>query len=292
MGKVLVSIVIPVFNVEEYLEVCVFSLLHQTYKDLEFIFVDDGSTDNSLTILKDFQELDNRIRIIELKENYGPGNARNLGIEEATGKYILFVDSDDYILEDTVLKLLESWREDADICIYNGYSFNDETNEEYKRNYFYIPIEFFEKKEIKEEEKLILASLHSPCMKVYRTDFLKNKQIFFPGFIYGEDVEFWIKCLLNTNKIQYVDLMGYRRRIRKSSIMYANSLKNVEDRVNNFEELLKLCKDAPCLYSYVSQFYIPQILNKVNQRNELCLKLSSEILMKRLIQEFKLHELT
>ena len=93
----LVSIIIPVYNVEPYLEECILSLLNQTYVNTELLFINDASTDKSLELLEQYCLIDNRISIINLKENKGPGYARNIGIENAHGEYILFVDADDYI---------------------------------------------------------------------------------------------------------------------------------------------------------------------------------------------------
>lgn len=92
----LVSVVIPIFNVEKYLEKCVNSLVNQIYKNLEIILVDDGSTDNSGNIANELSKSDNRIKVYH-KKNGGLSDARNFGIKQAKGKYIGFIDSDDYI---------------------------------------------------------------------------------------------------------------------------------------------------------------------------------------------------
>lgn len=92
----LISVVVPVYNVEKYLEKCVNSLLSQTYKDIEIILVNDGSTDSSLSICQEYERLDERVKVL-CKENGGLSSARNMGIKSATGKYIAFVDSDDYV---------------------------------------------------------------------------------------------------------------------------------------------------------------------------------------------------
>ena len=94
-----ISVVVPIYNVEKYLEKCIKSILNQTYNNLEIILVNDGSTDNCLNICKKFEKIDKRIFVIN-KENGGLSEARNYGIDKATGKYITFVDSDDYIDED------------------------------------------------------------------------------------------------------------------------------------------------------------------------------------------------
>lgn len=91
-----VSIIVPIYNVEKYLNRCLDSLVNQTFKDIEIIALNNGSTDSSLDILKDYASNDNRITIID-NENLGVSKARNIGIDKASGKYIVFVDSDDWI---------------------------------------------------------------------------------------------------------------------------------------------------------------------------------------------------
>ena len=95
----LISVIVPVYNVESYLEKCIDSIIHQTYKNLEIILVDDGSTDNSGKICDVYKEKDSRIKVIH-KQNRGLSSARNCGLEIAKGEYIGFVDGDDYIAED------------------------------------------------------------------------------------------------------------------------------------------------------------------------------------------------
>ena len=99
-----ISIIVPVYNTEKYLGVCLDSLISQTYKDIEIICVDDGSTDNSLQILNDYAAKDSRIKILTQK-NQGPSVARNLGLEKAKGEYITFVDSDDWVSIDMCEKI-------------------------------------------------------------------------------------------------------------------------------------------------------------------------------------------
>ena len=97
----LVSIIVPIYNTEKYLERCIDSLINQTYKNIEIILINDGSTDNSINILKKYKKIDTRIKIID-KKNEGPNIARKTGLENADGNYIMFVDSDDYIHPNTV----------------------------------------------------------------------------------------------------------------------------------------------------------------------------------------------
>lgn len=99
-----ISIIIPVYNPGKFINKCLNSIIHQTFKNIEILCIDDGSTDNSLNILKEFQKNDKRIRIFS-QENLGAAASRNLGIENSKGNYILFVDADDWIEEDMCEKL-------------------------------------------------------------------------------------------------------------------------------------------------------------------------------------------
>ncbi len=128
-----ISVVVPVYNTSRFLRQCVDSLINQTLKDVEFIFVDDGSTDDSLEILKQYQEKDERVKILH-QENLHAGVARNNGMKQATGKYILFLDSDDYF----DLKLLEeafccAEKKQAEVVFWGHYIYDNQTGEIRKR---------------------------------------------------------------------------------------------------------------------------------------------------------------
>jgi glycosyltransferase involved in cell wall biosynthesis len=111
-----VSVIVPVYNVYEYIEKCLDSLVNQTYKNIEIILINDGSTDNSLDIIKKYQKKHENIIVIN-QENHGQGYARNKGIEKSNGEFIMFVDSDDYVDTDIVKKLVGSIKDnDAVVC--------------------------------------------------------------------------------------------------------------------------------------------------------------------------------
>lgn len=115
----LVSIIVPVYNAKNYLEKCINSLINQIYKNIEIILVDDGSTDGSSEICDFYSKKDNRIRVIHQK-NSGPSHARNVGIDNANGDFICFVDSDDYIVDSMIdIITTDMLREDVSICAYD-----------------------------------------------------------------------------------------------------------------------------------------------------------------------------
>ena len=122
--KQLISVIVPVYNSEKYLKECINSILHQTYENIEIIIINDGSTDNSLLISQELQKEDKRIKIINQK-NSGVSYSRNKGIQEATGEYIMFVDSDDFIVQNYIeLMYKEITKNNYDACI-SGMTFCD-----------------------------------------------------------------------------------------------------------------------------------------------------------------------
>ena len=168
-----ISVVIPVYKVEKYLKRCVDSVLTQNYNDLEIVLVDDGSPDNCPSICDDYARLDSRVKVIH-KNNGGLSDARNTGLKEATGEYISFLDSDDYLLENF-----------SSAC------------EIVKNNQNYDVITFGEG--IDKLGKITYPI--SACMKFFRLDFLNNNNIRFLNGIYHEDVPFSLEIVLNTDKI-------------------------------------------------------------------------------------------
>ena len=124
-NKHLISIIVPVYNVEKYIDKCIKSILEQTYKNLQIILIDDGSQDKSGQICDEYELQDNRIEVIH-KKNGGLSDARNLGIKKARGEYIGFVDSDDYIsknMYEDMYKIIQE--KDSDVCICNVYNVID-----------------------------------------------------------------------------------------------------------------------------------------------------------------------
>ena len=142
MKKQKISVIIPVYNVEKYIHECIDSIIRQTYKNIEIICIDDGSSDKSYDILKEYASKDNRFILLQ-QENKGAGTARNKGLEIATGDFISFLDADDFfehdLLELALNKLQES---ESDFVIYNSDQFNDKTKQfinSYKVKYDYFP---------------------------------------------------------------------------------------------------------------------------------------------------------
>ena len=217
-----ITVIVPVYNVENYLDKCLDSLVNQTYKNLEIIVINDGSIDNSGIICQEYAQKDNRIVYIE-KENGGQSEARNMGLDRMTGSYVTFVDSDDWIELDYVEILYKKITEyQADIAVGNYYSFN-ETEGMYYFHIFgdsyhekvYDNVSIFEN--LYESQEMKSFALISVWGKLYKADLVKHLR-FDIGKL-GEDGYLNQKIYLLAEKTIYLNkgLYAYRQREGSSS---------------------------------------------------------------------------
>lgn len=187
-----ISIIVPVYNAEKYLKKCLDSLVNQTKKELEFILINDGSTDKSEEIIKTYK--DKRIKYFKNK-NQGIGKTRNFGIEKSSGKYLMFLDSDDYFSNDACEILYkEAEKEKADLIVFDYYRVE-------KGNLNEVKIESFNAANIKADPNLLLKINLGPCNKIYKTDLIKNNGIKFEESLKYEDTLFVVKAIYNAQKI-------------------------------------------------------------------------------------------
>lgn len=217
-----ITVIIPVYNVENYLNQCLDSIIKQTYKNLEIIVVNDGSTDNSGTICQEYAQKDDRIVYIE-KENGGQSEARNMGLDRMTGAYVTFVDSDDWIEIDYVENLYKKITEyQADIAVGNYYSFNEDEGMYYfhifSDSYYekvYDNVSIFEN--LYESQEMKSFALISVWGKLYKADLVKHLR-FDVGKL-GEDGYLNQKIYLLAEKTIYLNkgLYAYRQREGSSS---------------------------------------------------------------------------
>lgn len=193
-----VSIIVPVYNVEKYIHKCLDSLVNQTLKELEFIFVNDGSPDNSPKIIKEYQKKDKRIKLLN-KENGGQASARNLGLEHAKGEYIAFLDSDDYVKENMYEILYNRAKKDnLDIVICNNcLVYKDSTVENDPG------ITNKKEKIISPREYTTLSP--SPWNKIIRHEYLNQEKFKFPEGIIYEDLASIPLLGLSNPKIVYLN---------------------------------------------------------------------------------------
>lgn len=213
MCEELISIIVPVYNVYDYLDRCVKSLTTQTYQNIEIILVDDGSSDDSGKLCDLWRKKDSRIVVIH-KKNGGLSDARNAGINIAKGKYYSFIDSDDYITNDTIEKLYVSMKENkCDISICNMKHFND-NNETFD---FYIPTNHL--MVYKNLDRFKTLNQPSVCNKLFRASLFVD--IRFPKGKYFEDTYVYHELLYKANSVVLTGHDGYWYYIREGSISYS-----------------------------------------------------------------------
>lgn len=212
----LISIIVPIYNSENDLEQCIESIVNQTYKDLEIILVNDGSTDSSFSICKKWQLLDKRIKVID-KSNGGLASARNAGVDIATGEYVGFVDSDDYIEHDMYKVMISDLHNyDADIVMCNhNVIIEDENKGTTYEGYdsFLISREDLIKRMLK-YEKIFCSSVWS---KLYKRVLLEDEK-FVDEIVEGEDYYFNGRLYPLINKFYYDSMPLYNYRVRTGSM--------------------------------------------------------------------------
>lgn len=203
-----VSIIIPVYNTDEYLRECLDSVVNQTLSEIEIICVDDGSTDSSLKILKEYAEKDKRINILQ-QNNSGAGRARNNGLRLATGEFLYFLDSDDYIKEATLETLYKKAIEtDSDICLCRHVELNTQT-QEFLDCPWSLREEILPKKEsfsFKDmPENLLELCPPNLFIKLFRRSFIEEQGIFFQEIKTCNDVYFSFSSMLLAKKIATIN---------------------------------------------------------------------------------------
>ena len=245
MDNNLISIIIPVYNVEKYLEECVESVVKQTYKNLEIILVDDGSTDNSGKICDNYAVKDKRIKVIH-KENGGQSDARNAGLDICTGDFIGFIDSDDYVEADMFETLIKNiYENDADIvsCRWFTEYVNNKIKDGIGQRY------------ILNNDDIIIRGFGENLLSCGVWDKLFKKDVFesmrFPKGKIFEDTYINIKIFLNVSKVVIIPDALYHYRQRKSSVSHDVDYKQLNDQIEAYEEqqkdIVKFGKCNKCL---------------------------------------------
>lgn len=226
-----ISIIVPVYNIQEYLEKCVKSIVKQTYKNLEILLVDDGATDNSGIICNDFALKDDRIKVIH-KKNGGLSSARNEGIKHATGKYICFVDGDDFIREDYCEVLYNALIETKSDVSAVSYKEIKNSKTRIYNSAARSKKDFDDKLTVYNRNETIIQFLHWKNFriawnKLYKTKILKD--IWFKEGATFEDMYFNYKVLSRSKRVAYVNSPCYNYIRRDGSISTTYSEKNLND---------------------------------------------------------------
>jgi len=236
--KAKISIIVPVYNVEKYLDKCLVSLVNQTYQNIEIIIVNDGTTDNSGIICEKYAKLDSRIKYF-IKENGGLSDARNFGLKEATGDFIGFVDSDDWVdldMYEFLLDKIQTYQAEIAICRYRGI-YNNHVDD-YSTDYEAV----FSGKEVVKNTLLPKNDFHfnyGVINCLYRVSILDG--IEFKVGVLNEDVYFTPKVLFKCSRCIYCDISKYNYLIERPGSIMNNEIskKRIEDELNGYLEIEK-----------------------------------------------------
>ena len=245
-----ISVIVPVYNCEDYLEESLGSLLNQTFKDIEIICIDDGSNDNSLDILKSIASSDSRVKVFT-QENQGAGAVRNYGMKKASGDHVYFFDADDFLENDALEKAYSNAiRNDSDIVFFKF--------DQYKDNKFFthsgpnLEMQFasvdFENFTFDWHDYRVgpFTGPFAPWLKLYKKEFLDAHECFkFPNDLNHNDVPFHVMTFLKASKISFVPEHLYRYRIDNAGSITNNRLKKYDHifRIINIVEDFLLSED-------------------------------------------------
>ena len=232
----MISVIVPVYNVEKYIEKCLKSLVEQTLKNIEIIIVNDGSTDNSKKIISKFAEKYSNIKYYE-KTNGGLSSARNYGIKYANGEYVAFLDSDDYV-EKNLYELMykKALQENSDMveC--------DFIWEYYGKNGEIVKTKKDKRKKFKTLNQYVKNARVVACNKLIKKQIIDDFNIRFPEGLIYEDIEFFYKLFPHLNKISYVNIYGIHYVQRNGSILNSNPEK-IGDIFKILDNVIKYYRD-------------------------------------------------
>lgn len=277
-----ISVIIPVYNVEKYLRECLDSVLSQTLKEIEIICVDDGSTDCSYDILKEYGKKYRNIIVLH-QENQGSGPARNKGMEQAVGKYFCFMDADDYYVQRQALEKLFTVAEENNVLVCGG-NMIAVSDDEKKREK-----DWFSKKERKSFKDD--GCIYGYTRYIFRSEIILKNHITFPRYRRYQDPPFLLNAMVHAQEFYSVDEVIYAHRKKHKEVNFnfevtLDLLKAIKDcfktsQENNLisvhERCLKyvLFEYLPIIYKYADQSKIWELISEIN---EICKKWLGETL--------------
>ena len=254
-----ISIIIPVYKVEEYLNECVDSVLKQTYKDVEIILVDDGSPDGCPAICDMYGQKDGRVKVIH-KPNGGLSDARNCGIAAATGDYVVCLDSDDWWDgEDSLEKAVELLRTNPDILFFDRLTYCDNGSVIHPKG---LPLSAINNMGFEEALTTLMRAgkfIPSACNKFVRTSLLRENNIQFEKGLISEDIEWTYQIMQYANDLKGFDVPFYGYRRREGSITHTLKPKSINDLLYIIEKWSSKIKE-----SYMSDNLKYQLLGYLN----------------------------
>lgn len=269
------SVILPIYNVAPYLERCIQSVLNQTFADYELILVDDGSTDSSPQICDGYASESDRIHVVH-KENGGLSSARNAGMQQAKGRYIWWVDSDDWIEKDALAQLYQAAAEENPDVIKFSY-FRSENGENKETGHGLSSGEYAGADALQMLREQAFLSAGTYCLSawshVYRTDFLKEKELLFVSerAIGSEDYLFNLQVLLSAEKVCVLPVPLYYYELRMGSLTqrYKTDLPQKYTKMYTMLKTYYEQHDGLELYgSYIDRFYVWHLLRGTCIPNE------------------------
>ena len=260
MGKYKVSVIIPVYNVEKYIEKCLNSLVNQTLSDIEIIVINDGSPDNSQKIIDKFvKKYPDKVKSF-IKENGGQGSARNFGLTKASGEYIGYVDSDDFVELNMYEKMYNKAKEqNADIIICGSYNVDEITNNK---------VEDIDKIYFEDYKKNAFFGRMAVWNKIYKKEIIEKNKLEFRSKVWYEDLDFTLKALSTAKKIDYVNEPFYDYLIRQGSTMNNSNVDRNLEILLAFNQVIKnnkLKKYKDIIeYLAIDHIYISAVVRIIN----------------------------
>lgn len=248
MSKPAISVIIPVYNAQDGIKRCVDSLLNQSFKNFEIILLNDGSKDNSLNILKEYELKYSFVRVIN-KQNEGVAVTRNKGILLAEGEYTMFIDNDDFVDSDYIETFYQAIHEKKLDLVIGGYKRVNQDNQ----------IIFSQNIQQSEWSKYIIMA---PWAKIYRTEFLKTNNLEFFDYGIGEDIIFNLAAYKATDKIGLLDYKGYNWYYNSQSISNT-SQRGFSPKIDIlvlFSKIFELGKPSELEVYYLKRYYVWYLL--------------------------------
>ena len=265
-----ISVIIPVYNTGKYLGQCLGSVINQTFKDLEIICVDDGSSDNSADILQKYAQKDSRIVVKNFEKNKGVSAARNCGLDAAAGEYICFIDSDDWIEENQIETMSDTITKTASDLVINTnmISYQNDTYYPYKFQPGQLEIPDNSYIDIKKDAHNIFCG---PCNKLYSRKLIKDNNLKFPEEHIYEDMFFHFAVFAYAEKIYFYNGSKYFYRNTENSI--TTGMKNDSDKIIKiFGLIYDFYKERKLLDKDIKIYYTMPFFNVQNEETYIAFK--------------------
>ncbi|MEE0913004.1 MAG: glycosyltransferase [Ruminococcus sp.] len=282
MGNFKISVIIPVYRVEKYLNQCVDSVLCQTYKNIEVILVDDGSPDSCPQICDEYLRIDSRVKVIH-KQNGGSSSARNAGIDVFTGDYVIFLDSDDYWnCDNFIFELVEKiTSKPSDVIIFGYNKCLDDgivNNSSYNLNILMSVTGKAEHLKTLVKNDIFESQAWSKAIKA---EIFKNNDMYFEEGVFSEDVDWSARLILASKSFDVLNNKVYMYRQHKTSITHNISIKNIRDIQKAIIRIVEMSKKIEnedyyewymnyCAYQYITFLNCVCVIDKsVNVKDEI-----------------------